>query len=168
MSNKPLQRFSSHSFHLFEEEVERLNNIVKRSENWRERERAQTLLILNETKSSRQTAERVGIHEKTVGSTRRDWVSRGYESLVDRPRCGAPSKMNESQLADVMEFAQQTPSTAKALLAHHVESGGQSVHINTMVNALKAAGFAWKRTRHSLKKDATRSDSNKPNRKLPK
>ena len=38
-----------------------------------------------------------------------------------------------------------------ALLAKHVEGGGSLVHLNTLKNALKVAGFVSTRTRHSLK-----------------
>ena len=52
----------------------------------------------------------------------------------------------------MLDAARSEPLTAKALLAKHVEDGGTLVHLNTLTGALKAAGFVWKRTRHSLKK----------------
>ena len=52
----------------------------------------------------------------------------------------------------MIETARSEPLTGKALLAKHVEEGGTLVHLNTLTGALKAAGFVWKRTRHSLKK----------------
>lgn len=165
MKNQEPKKSYSRNFYLPKEDILKLERIVQRGENWRERQRAQTLLVLHETKSDRQTAERIGIHEKTVGATRRDWFSRGYESLVDRPRPGAPRKINEEQQAHIVEHARQTPSTARELLADHVESGGENVHLNTIKNIVKAAGLVWKRTRHSLKKNATSSSSGKPSKR---
>ena len=126
--------------------------IVFRGENWRERERAQTLILLDDGLSLGQAAEKVGIHVRTAGVTRLEWLARRFESLIDRSRSGAPQKISPEQLSKVLDAARGEPLTAKALLAKHVEDGGTLVHLNTLTGALKAAGFVWKRTRHSLKK----------------
>ena len=137
---------------LASEDRSRLQWIVFRGENWRERERAQTLILLDDGLSLGQAAEKVGIHVRTAGFTRLDWLARRFESLIDRPRTGAPQKISPEQLSKVLDAARGEPLTAKALLAKHVEEGGTVVHLNTLTGALKAAGFVWKRTRHSLKK----------------
>ena len=80
-----------------------------------------------------------------------DWLDRRFESLIDRPRSGAPQKISPKQLSKILDAARSEPLTAKALLAKHVEAGGTLVHLNTLTGTLKAAGFVWKRTRHSLK-----------------
>jgi transposase len=134
------------------EDRSRLQSIVSRGENWRERERAQTLILLDDGLSLSQTADKVGIHVRTVGFTRLDWLARRFESLVDKPRSGAPQKISPEQLSRVLDAARSEPLTAKALLAKHLDEGGTLVHLNTLTGALKAAGVVWKRTRHSLKK----------------
>ena len=140
------------SLQLTSDDRGRLQWIVLRAENWRERERAKTLILLDDGLSMAQVANEVGIHVRTVGFTRQDWLARRFESLVDKPRSGAPQKISLEQLSKVLEAARSEPLTAKALLAKHVENGGTLVHLNTLKDALKAAGFVWKRTRHSLKK----------------
>ena len=140
------------SLQLTSEDRSRLQWIVLRAENWRERERAQTLILLDDGLSLVEVANEVGIHVRTVGFTRLDWLARRFESLVDKPRSGAPQKITPEQLSKVLEAARSEPLTAKALLAKHVEDGGALVHLNTLKDALKTAGFVWKRTRHSLKK----------------
>jgi transposase len=130
----------------------RLEEIISRGENWRQRERAQTLVLLADGLSLLEAAQQVGIHARTAGFTRLDWLARGFESLVDKPRSGAPRKISPEQLGKMIETARSEPLTGKALLAKHVEEGGTLVHLNTLTGALKAAGFVWKRTRHSLKK----------------
>lgn len=134
------------------EDRSQLERIVSRGGNWRERERAQTLIFLDDGLSLAGAAEKVGIHVRTAGFTRLDWLARGFESLVDKARTGAPRKISSEQLIMVLDAARREPLTAKALLAKHVEKGGEVVHLNTLTGALKAAGFVWKRTRHSLKK----------------
>lgn len=140
----------------------RLQNIVDRGENWRERERARTLILLDSGLSMSMTSEAVGVDIRTVGLTRTDWLKRGFESLVDLPRSGAPKKISPEQLEKLLEAAEKEPLTAKALLAKHVESGGTLVHINTIIKALKEAQFVWKRTRSSLKKNETKPLSEPP------
>jgi transposase len=140
------------SLELAFEDRSRLQLIVLRGENWRERERAETLILLDEGMSLAQAAEKVGIHVRTAGFTRLDWLARRFDSLLDKPRCGAPQKISPEQLRVVLDAARSEPLTAKALLAKHLEAGGTLVHLNTLTGALKVAGFVWKRTRHSLKK----------------
>jgi transposase len=156
----------SREFSLPSEDVEKLRKIEARDDNWRKRERARTLLTLHQTKSTTETALLVGIHERTVGLTKRDWVARGYESLVDRPRSGAPSKITEAQLQNIVNQARAEPSSAKQLLAFHIECGGEEVHPATLINSLKSIGFVWKRTRASLKKREMRPNFPRQNKSL--
>ena len=59
----------------------RLQNIVDRGVDWRERERSKTLILLDDGLSMREVSELVGIDIRTVGLTRMDWLKRGFESL---------------------------------------------------------------------------------------
>jgi transposase len=139
-----------------------LQNIVDRGINWRERERAKTLILFDDGQSIKIIAETVGIDIRTVGLTRMDWLRRGFESLVDAPRTGAPKKITAEQLGKLLDAAEKEPLTAKALLAKHVDAGGTLVHVNTLTKALKRAQFVWKRTRSSLKKNETKPLSEPP------
>ena len=76
-----------------------LMRIILPGENWRERGRAQTLIHLDDGLSLAQAAERVGVHVRTAGFTRLDWLPRHFESLIDRPRTGAPQKISPEQLS---------------------------------------------------------------------
>jgi transposase len=140
----------------------RLNRVVERGENWRERQRAQTLLLLGNGEFAEDVAAKLGLHVRTVGTTRSQWLAEGMASLADRPRRGAPRKLSCEQVQRLADWAQAEPLTATSLLARHKEHGGESVHINTLVASLKASGLVWKRTRHSLKKAATKPTSSRP------
>lgn len=129
-----------------------LEAVVSRGENWRSRERAQTLLLLDEGVSAFDTATKLGINFRTVYTTRRNWFRDGLASLPDLPRSGAPKKITPEQLAKIVAMAIAAPLTAKQLLARHVQSGGSLVNVGTLTTALKSTGLVWKRTRHSLKK----------------
>jgi transposase len=134
--------------------IERLGllRIISRGDNWRERQRSNTLILLDRGLSMREVASEVGIDIRTVGLTRMDWVARGFESLKDAPRSGAPRKISPDQLERLLTAAREEPLTATSLLALHIESGAEAVHLSTIKNALKREGYVWKRTRSSLKK----------------
>lgn len=140
----------------------RLQNIIDRGVDWRQRERSKTLILLDDGLSMREVSEIVEIDIRTVGITRMDWLKRGYDALVDAPRTGAPKKIAPEQLDRILKAAEQEPLTAKALLAKHIDIGGTPVHVNTITKALRTAGFVWKRTRSSLKKNATKRPSDPP------
>lgn len=129
-----------------------LTNIVRRGSNWRQRERAETILLLSDGLSTKEVADAIGVHPRTVGSTRTAWLKDGLESLSDLSRSGAPTKITPEQLDRLISLAKSEPLSARELLAKHVENGGVSVGLNTLSAALKSAGLVWKRTRHSLKK----------------
>jgi len=129
-----------------------LARLAQRGDNWRVRQRAQTLIYLHDGISMSAAAELLGVHVRTVGSTRIAWLDCGEASLHDSPRCGAPHKLGEQELQRIVALAGATPLSATGLLALHIEAGGQPVHVATLTAALKAAGMVWKRTRSSLKK----------------
>lgn len=138
-----------------------LERIVRRGQNWRERERAQTLLLLGAGVFAEDVASQLDLNLRTVRTTRSQWLDSGLASLPDRPRCGAPRKLAPEHVQRLLAWAQAEPLTATALLARHCDGGGPSVHTNTLAATLKAEGLVWKRTRHTLKKTATRSPSGK-------
>ena len=129
-----------------------LQAIFHRGENWRERERAHTLILLDNGLSMNEVSEIVQINVRTVGSTRREWLAHGAASLPDALRPGAPRKITEAQRESILQAARCEPLTAKALLAKHVENGGDPVHLNTVIGVLRSSSMVFKRTRHSLKK----------------
>lgn len=133
-----------------------LQAVIKYGSDWRHRERALTLLMLGEGKTCKQVGEMQGLSARTVGHTRSEWRLEGMASLADKPRCGTPKKLDEAQIARLVKWAQEAPLTAVALQAKHEAAGGKKVHIATLTQALKAKGFVWKRTRHSLRKKETK------------
>jgi transposase len=146
------------TLNLLAEDQLRLSKIVERGEDWRMRQRSNTLLHLNKGLSMREVAIAVGIHIRTVGLTRMDWLRRGYDSLKDAVRSGAPKKISPEELLRLQEAAIAEPLTATSLLARHLEAGGKPVHVNTIKGALKRAKFVWKRTRSSLKNKRNEED----------
>lgn len=147
---------------LSEQEKLSLEQAVKRHIDWRVRERAQTILLLGQGWDCANVAQRQGLCVLTVRTTRRAWRDEGLAGLADKHRCGAPPKLADSEVQRLVQWASDEPLTAPALLARHQEAAGTAVHLNTLMSALKRRGLVWKRTRHSLKKDATPHSLSKP------
>ena len=133
-----------------------LERISDRGINWRARQRSHTLILLDDRLTMAEVAAKIGIHARTVGSTRTSWILAGMDSLADLERSGAPRKISPEELEKLVALAGAEPMSARALLAKHTGDGGIPVHLNTLTKALKEAGLLWKRTRHSLKKNETK------------
>ena len=129
-----------------------LEQVVRKSADWRARERARTLLLLSQPLLSREVAQLQNLNIETVRVTWQRWVREGMDALVDKPRSGAPRKLDEAAVDRLVQWAQEKPSTAVELLQRHTEAQGVPVKTYTLIRALKAKGLVWKRTRHSLKK----------------
>ena len=136
-----------------------LEAVVARGSDWRCRERANTLLLLDSGLSADAVAVELKLNVRTVLTTRRSWFRDRLASLPDRVRSGAPRKINDDDLSKLAAAAAAEPLSGRQLLALHVARGGVPVSLSTLTAALKSAGMVWKRTRHSLKKNATKPPS---------
>jgi transposase len=139
-----------------------LEHVVKKSPDWRARERAKTLLLLSQPMLSREVAKVQDLNIETVRVTWQRWVKEGMDALFDKPRIGAPAKLDAAAVERLVQWARQEPLSATELLQRHLEAQGTPVSLNTLIRTLKANGLVWKRTRHSLKKSATLPPSPSP------
>lgn len=92
---------------LCDESKQELRIVIKFGADWRQRERAQTLLLLGEGKTCKQVGQMQGLSPRTVGHTRSEWRLEGKLSLADKPRCGTPKKLDEPQIARLVQWAQE-------------------------------------------------------------
>ena len=65
-----------------------LEKMVDRGADWRARQRAQTLILLDDGLTMAEVAVEINIHVRTVGSTRTSWILAGMDSLADLERSG--------------------------------------------------------------------------------
>lgn len=141
---------------LSESERKKLDEIFKYSSNWRERERAQTVLLLAENLRISEVAAQLNLCERTVSNTRRKWVLSQFDALTDAPRPGAPWKLSIDYQNLILKHAEEAPLSARKIQEAIVQVGAPQVHINTIRAVLRRANKTWKRTRHSLKKNETK------------
>ncbi|WP_024297126.1 helix-turn-helix domain-containing protein [Methylomicrobium lacus] len=141
---------------------ELLEIIVKKGSDWRERERAQAILLLAEGHTTFEVAEKQGVLPETIRERRSKWFKAGFASLPDQARSGAPSKLSDEHRARLKAWVEAEPLTCRVLVDRLETECGIRLSANTLRNELKRMGYVWKRTRYSLKKSATPSASHKP------
>ena len=129
-----------------------LKKIVQKGRDWRMRHRAQTLLYFGDAWRAKAIATQQNLHLDTVYDRRKHWLAKGFVSLTDKHRCGAPSKVSVVQREQLRTWATQEALTARELLTKLKEEFDIVMHPNTLSVILKQMRFVWKRTRHNLKK----------------
>jgi transposase len=147
---------------LQDNERESLRAIIKRSPDWRERDRAETIWLLAAGQSVEAVAEQQGLCREAVRIRRRKWLKFGLASLPDRPRCGAPSKLADAQRQQLGVWVESEALSSRELLTRLEGEYGVVIGRTTLRMELKRLGYVWKRTRYSLKKNGIRSGSSRP------
>lgn len=66
------------------------------------------VLLCAQGLQSKEVAERLGVHEHTVGKWRRRFVQDGIEGLTDEYRAGRPRTVSDAQVAEVVELTLNT------------------------------------------------------------
>ena len=133
--------------HLSEDDRLALEQVVRKSSDWRARERAKTLLLLGQSLLCREVAKVQDLKICTVGQTWRHWCQEGMACLSDKPRSGAPRKLNEAAAQRLRQWAREQPLSAHGVLQRHTDAKGKPVHVDTLIRYLKECGLVWKRRR---------------------
>ena len=139
-----------------------LRAIVKKGQDWRERDRAETILLLAAGHSVQAVAERQGLCREAVRIRRRKWLKFGLASLPDRPRSGVPSKLTDEQRQQLGEWVESEALSSRVLLTRLEREYQVVMGRTTLRMELKRLGYVWKRTRYSLKKNGTLKRSSEP------
>jgi transposase len=75
--------------------------------------RARIVLLSSDGLSNTAVASKVGVINNTVGKWRRRFIERGCAGLLDEPRCGAPRKVSDEQVEEVLvKTLESTPRDA--------------------------------------------------------
>jgi putative transposase len=87
------------------------------------------ILFCAEGLQSKEVAERLGVHEHTVGKWRRRFVRDRIERLTDEYRPGRPRTVSDEQVAEVIE---RTPNTTPQDATHwSIRSMAAGVEVST-------------------------------------
>ena len=147
---------------LEDSEREGLRAIIKKGADWRERDRAETILLLAAGQSVQSVAESQGLCREAVRIRRRKWLKLGLASLPDRQRSGAPSKLTDEQRRQVGNWVESEALSSREVLTRLEREYQVVIGRTTLRKELQRLGYVWKRTRYSLKKDGIRSGSSRP------
>ena len=134
-----------------------LRAIVKKGSDWRERERAETILLLASGASVKAIAEQQRLCREAVRIRRRKWLKSGLASLPDQPRSGAPSKLADEHREQIQQWVEAEALSSRDILSRLKEKYQIQMSATTLRTELKRLGFVWKRTRYSLKKARCRT-----------
>lgn len=122
---------------LSEEDKLALEQVYMKSPDWRARERAKTVLLLGKGLLRHEVAQLQELNVGTVGQTWKRWCQDGLAGLSDKPRSGAPRKLDETAVKRLAQWAQQRALSAPELLQQHTQAQGTPVHVETLIRYLK-------------------------------
>lgn len=102
-------------------------------------DRCRIVLLCAEGLQSKQVAERLGVHEHTVGKWRRRFVLAGIEGLTDEYRAGRPRTVSDTQVTEIIERTLNTTpkdATHLSIQSMAAEVGLSHTTIRRVWNAL--------------------------------
>ena len=79
------------------------------------------------------------------------WESEGMEGLDDKPRPGAPTKLDEEEQVRAIELLEQSPQSVNTALLALQEETGKTISSDTLKRLAKNRDLVWKRMRKSLR-----------------
>lgn len=137
---------------LNESQIILLEDLIKNNPSHRVRIRSHSILLSSKGFSIDEIAFIYDVYRDSVSSWIDGWEKEGVESLYDRPRCGAPAKLTESDIETVKKIINGHPHSPKIILAEITAKINKTVSMSTLKRIIKKAGLRWKRTRKSVKK----------------
>jgi transposase len=132
-------------------QVQRLEQLRDDGSNSRIRHRAHAILLSYLGTSVKDLAKVFQSSRNTVSSWFDRWQAEGFDGLADKPRCGAPTKLNEQEQQRAIELLQESPQSTNATLAKLKEETGVEISGDTLKRLAKKKGLVWKRMRKSLR-----------------
>ncbi len=136
-----------------------LNDLIKNGESLGIRNRAHAIILSAQGKSITELADILHVHSQTISAWLDRWENGGIAGIADKPRCGAPPKLTDSEKKIVVKILKEHPHSPKLVLAEISRRFGITISGKTLRRIAKAEGMSWKRMRKSLKKKEQESVS---------
>jgi transposase len=111
----------------------KLQEVVTKGRDWQARYRPQTLLYFNDGVSAKSIMALQYLNIDTVYDQRKNWLSKGYASLYDMHRSGAPPKLNAIHLEQINAWAEAEALTAPAIVGRLKEECDVEVSVRDTV-----------------------------------
>lgn len=128
------------------------------------RRRALGILALAKGHSFTTVAEILGVALPTPYNWAKAWRNNGLLGLLKGHQGGAPSRLNDAILDTAERIARDAPCTLAEIdrRMREIHPEAPPASLDTLARQLKKRGLTFKRTRLSLKKNATRNASRPP------
>ena len=136
---------------LTQSQVQRLEELRDRGDHPRTRHRAHAVLLSFQGSSVNELVIIFQTNRNTISSWLDRWEAEGFDGLADKPRCGAPPKLNENQKDRALELLRENPQNARVVLRKLKEETGLEISKDTLKRLAKMNGLVWKRMRKSLR-----------------
>src|SRR5438270_468100 len=136
---------------LTEEQIRKLNEMMKEDSSSRVRMRAHSILLSMRNYSIDEIADIYQVDRDTVSNWIREFKESGIDGLQDKPISGRPPVLNEKEKELVKKLAEKNPRSVKRIAEEVKKETKKEVSKSTIKRILKGAGKIWKRVRTSLK-----------------
>lgn len=136
---------------LAEEDREILNYLRDHGETPRIRQRAHAILLSDSGKSVNEVADIFEVRRNTVSSWIDRWELEGVEGIADAQRSGAPPKLTDSEIKQVVKIIKKNPRNPRQVLAEISRVTGKIISRSTLRRIARRFNLRWKRMRRSLK-----------------
>lgn len=142
-------------------QVLRLEKFRDNGENKRIRHRAHAILLSFQKTPVNELVKIFQSNRNTICGWLDRWESDGLQGLADKPRPGAPSKLDEQEQLRAMELLELTPQSSNTALLELQKETGKQISLDTLKRLAKRNRLIWKRMRKSLrsKRDQKKFDS---------
>jgi len=128
--------------------------------------RAQSIILSSKGYSIDEIADIADVYRNAVSSWIENWEEHGFESLHDKPRSGAPSRLTESEIETVKKIISEHPHSPKMIIADISEQLNKTVSISTLKRIIKKAELRWKRVRKSVKNKRNEKEFEKAEKEI--
>lgn len=132
-------------------QVQRLEELRDHGVKKRIRQRAHAILLSFEEMTINELAKVFQSARNTVAGWLNRWEAEGIEGLDDKPRPGAPTKLDDQEQVRAIELLEQSPQSVNAALLALQTETGKTISSDTLKRLARKKDLVWKRMRKSLR-----------------
>jgi len=128
---------------------EKIDSLIKKEKNARVKERLQGVLWRLENVDYTEIAKRIKRHIDTVREWVKRWNKSGYWGLIDKPKSGRPSILNENQIKEITDELKikekQSRITCKSIAKKIKENFNKKISEDAVRIMLHKNKVSWKK-----------------------
>lgn len=132
---------------LNKEDKIKLTKIMKTEETYRVRVRAHSILLSSQGYSIDTIADIYQVHRNSVTNWLENWKTDGYESLIDKPKSGRPTILDETEQELAKRIVEENPRSTKKAISEIEKQTGKEVSHDTLKRIIKGSDYIWKRVK---------------------